>query len=528
MERKLKSALIVSAAACLLLLIGFLLAASQLLAFFLVMIIVLALSWPAHAKIGLLVCMATYGASILLPFAKGRPLIWELSAAMAWSGLPVLYALRRQSSAAGMLFRQNKALILLPFCYCLVLLFLIKTYGVHFGNFSTVGAGGRRYAQQLVCAILPLLFISIVPGEKVIKRLFVVQAVLTFTYVGAELALNFGTGDIRYILVFFDITNDAMGFAATALSGGIQRFQSFYHLVIAIVGLVLMWIPMGSWLTVRRFWVVPLVLAVTSLGLLSGHRYVIYGVGTLLLGAAWSQRFFSATRLFWCVLIGATAVVTAYLVAPHLPDSAQRALTLLPGIDVRPHVEFDARATLEGRKELFKVAYDLIPTHLWVGRGFGMTQEAIDMLGRMDGVVIDTYTMYSGLGVFYNGVLGFMVNTGLPGTTIMLLFIGIGCFLSLRIMSLLRREQWDDSFSRLAGVSAAYYLGQAFTTIFLHGDAEYAMRIFGMQAGLLLVIEYHLKQRILSRQAEELETVEEIEKPVQSTSPLVAFPVIAR
>jgi hypothetical protein len=528
MERRLKAALTVSAVGCLLLILGFLLAASQILAFFFVLIVVLALSWPAHARIGLILCMTTYSASILLPFAKGRPLIWELAAAMTWSGLPVLYALRKQHPAAGTLFHRNKLLVLLPFCYCLVLLFLIKIHGVHFGNFTTAGAGGRRYAQQFVCAILPLLFISVVPGEKLIQRLFVIQGLLSFTYVGAELALNFGKGDTRYLLAFFDLTNDAVGFASNAISGGIQRFQSFYHFVIAMLGLILMWVPMASWFTMRRFWVIPLVLVTISTGLLSGHRYIIYGAGTLLLGSAWAQKFFNAGRVFWCALLGGILVGVAYLAAPALPDSAQRALTLLPGIDVRPHVEFDARATLEGRSELFRVAYDLIPTHLWVGRGFGMTQEAIDMLARADGVIVDTYTMYSGLGVFYNGTLGFMVNTGIPGTLVMMLFMIMGSILSFRVFGLLRKNEWDDCFSRLAGISATFYLSQMFTTIFLHGDADAVMRSLGMQTGLLLVMEYHLKQRISRTQEEALATVEPTETQSPSASPLIDIPSALR
>lgn len=528
MERRLKAALTVSAVGCLLLILGFLLAASQILAFFLVLLLVLALSWPAHARIGLILCMTTYSASVLLPFAKGRPLIWELAAAMTWSGLPVLYALRKQHPAAGILFHRNKLLILLPFCYCLVLLFLIKVHGVHFGNFTSAGAGGRRYAQQLVCAILPLLFISIVPGERLILRLFVIQGILSFTYVGAELALNFGKGETRYLLAFFELTNDAVGFASNAMSGGIQRFQSLYQVVIASLGLILMWVPMKAWFTGRRFWVIPLVLATISVGLLSGHRYIIYGAGTLLLGSAWAQRFFNVGRVFACTLICGMLVGMAYLVAPTLPDSAQRALTLLPGIEVRPHVAFDARATLEGRSDLFYVAYDMIPKHLWIGRGFGMTQEAIDMLGRADGVTVDVYTMYSGLGVFYNGTLGFLVNTGVPGTIVMMVFMIMGSALSFRVMSLLRKYRWNDSFSRLAGIAAAYYLSQMFTTIFLHGDADVVMRVLGMQTGLLLVMEYHLKQRILRAQEEALATVEPTETPSQSATPLIGFPAAQR
>ena len=501
-DNKLKVALAVVLGSATFIIIGLLLAVSQMLAAFLIMMVILAIVLPHHALISLFLVSMTIGSSFIIPFVKGRPLVWEAASALAWTGLPILYLLRRQNADAGNIFQNNKILLIAPFLYCIILIFLMRHHGVQSGSYGAEGAGLRRYSQQIICAVFPLLYISIMPSEKILKQLFVIQMWGTSTFFIGELSLNFLRGDLLYILAFLDITSDSFGFAVNAVSGGFRRFQSLHSFAIALVFLLMLRVPMKRWFALEGIWVLPTLVILVVSGLMSGHRYTLYTLGTVIIGVAWAQRFVTFMRFTFVFVLVGVGILFAYTFSTDLPDSIQRALTLLPNLEVSPQVAMDARGTLDGRSDIFKIGTDMIPDHYIIGRGFGMTQESIDILSR--GMVQgEEEKYYSGMGVFYNGTLGLLVNTGIIGAIIMIGFILLGCILALRVIGLVRRNHWDDSFSRFAGVIASYFLSQAFTTLFLHGDVEMIMRFFGANAGMLLVIEYHLKKRIVQEQQDE-------------------------
>ena len=90
-DNKLKVALAVVLGSATFIIIGLLLAVSQMLAAFLIMMVILAIVLPHHALISLFLVSMTIGSSFIIPFVKGRPLVWEAASALAWTGLPILY-----------------------------------------------------------------------------------------------------------------------------------------------------------------------------------------------------------------------------------------------------------------------------------------------------------------------------------------------------------------------------------------------------------------------------------------------------
>jgi hypothetical protein len=52
-----------------------------------------------------------------------------------------------------------------------------------------------------------------------------------------------------------------------------------------------------------------------------------------------------------------------------------------------------------------------------------------------------------------------------------------------------------DPFSRLCCVLAAQWVGGVIIFLFLHGDSEFAMRSFSLQAALLMCCEYNLRNQ---------------------------------
>jgi O-antigen ligase len=84
------------------------------------------------------------------------------------------------------------------------------------------------------------------------------------------------------------------------------------------------------------------------------------------------------------------------------------------------------------------------------------------------------------------------VNTGLAGGVSMLAFVGCGAAVAFRILRKIREIGCDTRFRRLCTVVASLYLTHTFVFIFLHGDSQFAMLLFGLQTGLLIACHRHL------------------------------------
>lgn len=146
---------------------------------------------------------------------------------------------------------------------------------------------------------------------------------------------------------------------------------------------------------------------------------------------------------------------------------------------------------------MFRVGLEMIPQYLWVGRGFARYLDeysrAFDPTGTM---------MHINQGVFYNGFVGLMVNTGVFGTAGMLLFMYGGTRVAWRMIQHLRRHGCEDNFSRACSVVAGIWMGSAISFLFLHGDSEYAMKTFSLQAGVLIMANRFLQQRLVTASAD--------------------------
>ena len=137
-----------------------------------------------------------------------------------------------------------------------------------------------------------------------------------------------------------------------------------------------------------------------------------------------------------------------------------------------------------------------------MGRGFGQSGFGDHSL-HWDPTAI---TYHINQGRFFNGFIGLMVNTGLFGTLFMLLFLLMGSIIAIRIILYLRRHGVDDEFSRVCCLIASLWLANVVAFAALHGDSEYAMKTFSLQAGLLIACEYMLRGR--TRMEAAPETVE--------------------
>ena len=87
----------------------------------------------------------------------------------------------------------------------------------------------------------------------------------------------------------------------------------------------------------------------------------------------------------------------------------------------------------------------------------------------------------------------------------MLLFLLAGSVVAIKVILHLRKHGVDDEFSRVSCIIACLWMANVVAFIFLHGDSEYAMKTFSLQAGLLITCQYMLRDRLREEQPEQPE-----------------------
>lgn len=450
---------------------------------------------PYHATISLLLAMATMNSALIIPGLPGRPLWWELAAALGWSGAIVMMALRRQTEGFGLRLRQNWMLFLGIAGYSAVLLFLMYYRGVGIralGSDASAGQmGGRLYVQQIACAIFPFLLTLTPLTERLLVRLFIIQCVLSTTYLLSDFIFAYARGPLFELLIFLELPADGVNFESQSINFGIRRFQSLFTFAMGMLSIIWVKWPLRDYATRTGLFLWVVTLSLIGVGLLSGHRHLLYLSFSMLLVNAWAQRFFTIQRMLVFGVLAGIMYLLAFAYSRDLPLSVQRAISIVPGIEVDRVAYEDGLATMDGRRALRRVGMEMAGQYRWIGRGYGKMTELDKEQYRFD----LTY-MNADNGIFYNGTVGLLVNTGLPGTFFMFLVLWSGSVLAWRIIQFVRKNGAEDDFVRFAALQASWWVANVFTFVFLHGDAEFALRWFAMPSGIMIACTWHLSRRV--------------------------------
>jgi O-antigen ligase len=333
--------------------------------------------------------------------------------------------------------------------------------------------------------------------EGQITKLFIIQCTLSATWVISDVIYSNAPG-LFNILFFLEVPGDARNFEMERMKMGINRYQSLAFVSVGFLWLLLIKNKLNDFLTARSIWLVPTGLLIVGTGLLSGHRYTV-AILVLVLGfMVFTQRLITLRNALAGTLVLAFGLTLSYGFAERMPLAAQRALSALPGITVHRDARLDGSSTLETRRILREEGLKMMSQYLWVGRGFGQSGFGDHSL-QWDPTAI---TYHINQGRFYNGFIGLMVNTGLVGTCFMLLFLLAGSVVAVKVIFHLREHGVGDDFSRVSCIVACLWMANVVAFLALHGDSEYAMKTFSLQAGLLIVCQYMLRDRLREEQPE--------------------------
>lgn len=441
---------------------------------------------PYHATLATNIAVATFSAALIVPF-PGRPFWWEIGTLMGWTGLLLTIALRRYSNDSNPMLRRHALLLIGMMIYCATLFFVMKVRGVGFRALGGNQLGGRLYVQQLLCAVFPLLFIARPPSEKNMVLLYALQCVLASTFLVSDFVFSYGGTGMFGLLYFFELPNDGFNFEHQSMNLGIRRFQSLYSVSHGFLMLLLLFRSLSDFTRLRTAWTWLVLIGLLAVGTLAGHRYLVIVLTLQLPIWAYAQRFVNFQRGLIAGLVGLILVVLTYVFAQDLPMAAQRTVSLLPGIEVSRVAQDDGDVTWQGRKELRRIGWELAPQYYLKGRGFAKN----DLQGGAQATALAILNPDT----FYNGFIGLLVSTGIPGTVGMCLFLLAGNLLAFRVIRILRTVEIDDNFLRLCVLQSAQFIASTIIFLGFHGDAEFALRTFGLPAAMLVACERHLRLR---------------------------------
>jgi hypothetical protein len=470
---------------------SYLLASDQVMLVLCIGVLGWMMTLPYHAKLSIRVSIATFSSALILPLFPGRPYLWEFAALLGWTGTLISLMLRQYPEDVGARFRANRLLFVGMFGYAAVLVVTMYARGVGLNILGSGQVGGRFYFQQLACSIFPILFLMNRIEESTLVRLFVVQLLLTTTYVVSDFIFSIAPAGLFFLLQFFEIPGDAMGFEYQAGRFGVRRFQSLYVVGSGLFFLLMVRYNLRDFFSFRSIVLIPAAAGVMAMGAFSGHRYLLVIVPFVVLVCAYAQRFFNWRNILVGGMVIATVLSFVYPFADRTPLAFQRVVSVLPGIDIDPQARMDGDSSMDARRQLRKIGFEMMPQYFWIGRGFGL--EMNDTSWQWDPTTI---TMHANQGRFFNGFIGLMVNTGFFGTLFMGIFLVGGVMLSWRILSHLRTHGCEDNFSRVCGIATGWWLANAFGFLVLHGDSEYAMKTFALQIATMLACERSLDARL--------------------------------
>jgi hypothetical protein len=218
------------------------------------------------------------------------------------------------------------------------------------------------------------------------------------------------------------------------------------------------------------------------------------------------QRTLSMAKVVVATILMGVVLLITYQTARQLPHSAQRMLSVLPGIEIDPLASVDAENSTSGRASMRRIAFDIAPNFLWVGRGLGFVPDINHLYTHNE---LDQYGMLEqslDQGIFYSGIPSLLVNLGLPGMAGVLIFLGAVSMVAIRNLRSVYRLGCETNFDRLTCHVSSLWLVQLVTFMITTGEAGFLMQTFGLLSGLVLIANWH-RNRTIAMTEHEAKTV---------------------
>lgn len=313
--------------------------------------------------------------------------------------------------------RARKMPVRNAFLYLLLLLLIItirqRGLGLHAAGSGLVG--GASYIKLfigigfLLCA--PYYTLTVAQ----IKRAILFILIGSFAPALAQVVYLASQGTFYYHFMFIQPYVFGLQESLQGMFGGQGEFRlhAFAGISINLLSLALVMIPYrGS----NKLKILAVVGIAMGMALLSGFRTSLLEIFALtilflILNAPANQRIrlavgFGALMMF--------ALVLAIPLTPHLPYSAQRALSWLPFTNVSIIASADAAASSEWRIDVWKYSLSHWKDYMWIGRGFTMRLSDLMAAEVQNDMITSAYVGHN----YHSGPISMLLDLGIPGVII--------------------------------------------------------------------------------------------------------------
>jgi len=399
----------------------------------------------SHPQLAAAGAVATFFSGITIPGLPGQMRLFDALAA-ALIGIFILQATFRKASYKQIPFSRLEWLVL---AFCAWIFFIGFVRGFGFLAFGEDKIGGFNYIRLLLTASLVITLPRIGIHADSWRTCMLIAGILAPASLIADLLVMRGWsfGAAR-LFIQSGQSENALEDAADADPSGLTRLFSAGAAANGMLIALLCLVPMRKFFRMTGiFWLV-LFAGIFTLSLLSGFRLMTVSLVTVAGLALFFQKGFTAPRMVVLFVAGCVSLLFVYIFVGYFPNSMQRALSWLPGIQVSNVALADATQTIDWRLEVWREAMRYLPDYWLIGKGF-----SYDKMAYIDAMQsIDTTQWAIVTSSYHNSWLSMLLCTGVIGT-ILCLFLLIGPLLRHWKR---QRASWNNPlFQRIHGVLLA-------------------------------------------------------------------------
>ncbi len=378
----------------------------------------------------------SWNMSTIVFLLPGQPQLWLLMSFVAAGFALMQRALYKESQF------MHAVSITLPLLFLglVVIGTAMLTGGLGMRSMGSGSAGGKRYLM-IVGAIVGYFAIT---SRQIPRHRVWVYIGLFFlgglTNLMAD-AYPFVPVNFQFLFWIFPVQKNAMAVAGSDFVGNvIGRYFGVTIGCLAICFYLMARTGLRTMLEGRKVWHLALFLIAAVTSLLGGYRSSF-----ILLGITFFFMFYleGLMRSRYLPMFAAIIVLLSAAVIPFgdkLPMAMQRAISVLPWVEVSPVARFDAKASTEWRLAIWNELIPQVPQYFFLGKGYGIAVNDMTLTRELAQTSnIKSAEMASLAGDYHNGPLSVLIPFGLWGA------VGFLWFLFAAWRGLLDNYRYGDS-----------------------------------------------------------------------------------
>ncbi len=178
--------------------------------------------------------------------------------------------------------------------------------------------------------------------------------------------------------------------------------------------------------------------------MLSGYREQFGNLGILFLLVSFIKKQLVSVAVIGLFIYVGILYLSKSEILQVFPDGIQRALYILPGVDVERHIEVSADHSIDWREEMWVWAMDprtgYIKDYIW-GDGYALSVDYLRLMTIQQNrglLAAGDHDFFSETGVWHNGRIHFIHRIGYVGLGIVILVMLVAAFTIIRCAMALR------------------------------------------------------------------------------------------